>query len=235
MCFICSRSSKLTFQSNKRNLPPGATRLGIGLSSDATLLTSGTGDLSAWPLLITLDNIDPAVRRKSSNHSYMLLALLPKVRFIESNKDTSRTLRDRVFHTCLRIACAPLREIARHGKEMSDPKGQLRWCFTPISMYTVDLPEAMKLACVTQNCYPTTLATKEEFGSTHRKEPRAWSLNREKIDNLARRFDPVRELPEFAKAAAKENMTGVTESIWDGWDNSDPSIAITFDLLHGGL
>src|ERR1700748_2498726 len=94
-------------------LPRGATRLGIILASDGTLLTSGTGDLEAHPLMLSLDNIDSSVPRNSSNHAFLLLALLPKPKFRVNNTNVNRTLRDRVFHQCLRDVLEPLRRVAK--------------------------------------------------------------------------------------------------------------------------
>ena len=66
----------------KARLPPNATLLGITLSSDKTKLSTMTGDRVAHPLLITLANIDSAIRSSSSSHALSLLALLPVPKFV---------------------------------------------------------------------------------------------------------------------------------------------------------
>jgi hypothetical protein len=137
-------------------LPDGATRLGVILASDTTQLTTGTDDLTAHPLFITLDNIDSATRCKTSTHGLMLLVLLPKTKFNIKDRNLACALRDRVFHACIRSATAPLRPVARFGKLMSDGGGRLRNCYTVLAAYIVDHPEATRLAGVTLAVSPTT-------------------------------------------------------------------------------
>jgi hypothetical protein len=110
----------------QKELPDGATRLGIILSSDGTHLTSGSGDLAAHPLLLSLDNIHSLAHRNSSNHAWLLIALLPILKFPEDlHPDIVRTLRDRVLHKCLRIILDPLCKMSKSGQLMSDPHGRL--------------------------------------------------------------------------------------------------------------
>jgi len=221
----------------KDHLPEGATRVGVGLASDATHLTNGTGDLEAHPLFITLDNIDPEARRNQSNHAHLMTALLPKVKFIgEDDMDPNivRTVRDRLFHHCIRIVLAPLRRIARHGKLMSDPLGRLRMCYTVLSMYTVDYPEAIRLAGVIGFTSPVTLAHNEQLGDPFRHPPRFFSDTKKVIEEISLEADPVNELPKFVELALKHRLTGVTKLIWDNWPHSEPAYALTFDALHSG-
>ena len=61
-------------------LPPGTTLLGVVLSSDKTNILVMSGNCMAYPLLISLANIDASIRSKASMHAYLLLALLPTVK-----------------------------------------------------------------------------------------------------------------------------------------------------------
>jgi hypothetical protein len=213
-------------------LPEGATRLGVILASDATQLTTGTGDLSAHPLFITLDNIDSATRCKTSTNGLMLLALLPKVKFNMGDRYLARALRDRIFHACIRSATSSLRSVARFGQMMSDGAGRLRNCYTVLSAYIVDHPEATRLAGVTASVSPTTQATSREFGDAEMKERRWFSITKETIEKIKEIAHPVDDIEEFVRLSARNNLTGVDKLLWDGWDHCEPAIALCFDLLH---
>lgn len=203
------------------------------MASDATLLTSGSGDLEAHPLMITLDNIDSATRRNLSNHAFLLLALLPKPKFTPGlHKDIARCLRDRILHSCLRIILKPLFYVAKHGKLMSDPRGRLRQCFTLLSMYSVDYPEAVKLAGVTYNTSPVSVADGNTLGEDSAHDPRWAKDTLASIEKIKENVDPS-QLKQFAKYAAKHyNLSGVHELFWADWDQCEPSVALCFDLLH---
>lgn len=216
-------------------LPEGATRVGIILASDATLLTTGTGDLSAHPLLMTIDNIDSGVRRKSSCHAWVCIALLPKAKVTRSHYLTSRAVKDQIFHWCIRDVLEPLRKIAEHGKFMPDPLGQMRKCYTVLSMYTVDYPEATTLAGVIDFTSPVTVAGYHDLGNIKPCDRRWFADTRANIDAIRSEHDPATSLESFAKACFKERYTGVVEYLWDGWKHCEPSFALGFDILHSGL
>ena len=125
MCLIL----KLT--SPKARLPQGATLLGVVLSSDKMGLTSMTGDCTAHPLLITLANIDSAVRSSSSSHALKLLALIPVPKFTGVKKGLHGILENHLTHLCLNSISAPLKAAAQNGVWMSDYAGHIYiyiWC-----------------------------------------------------------------------------------------------------------
>jgi hypothetical protein len=70
----------------QEKLPVGATLLGTILSSDKTNISAMTGRQQAHPLLLSLANIDLSFWMKASNRAYVLLALLPIPKFINSDQ-----------------------------------------------------------------------------------------------------------------------------------------------------
>lgn len=164
----------------------------------------------------------------------MLLALLPKAKFAARDAHVNRALRDQVFHECLSIILEPLKKIAREGCFMSDPSGSVRFCFTTLSMYMVDLPEATRLAGVTSNCSPVSVATSNEFGSAEPADRRWLSVTKEKIEEVRRAFPPSVNFYTFVKNCRKNNLTGVTKLFWEDWPHAEPPIALSYDLLHSG-
>jgi hypothetical protein len=123
-----------------------------------------TGGRSAHPLLISLANISMEFRNKDLNNAYLLLALLPIPKFIHRKKPICGMLEARLYHKCLDIVLRPLKAAAQIGVMLSDPLGNLRWCFTPLVSFIVDTPEAQLIACVGGKTSPLTTANYQQFG-----------------------------------------------------------------------
>lgn len=58
-------------------LPPGATIAPVILASDKTSLSQFHGDKSAWPVYLTISNIEKSTRRKPWMHAAILVGYLP--------------------------------------------------------------------------------------------------------------------------------------------------------------
>ncbi|KAH7906142.1 hypothetical protein BJ138DRAFT_1016684 [Hygrophoropsis aurantiaca] len=135
-------------------IAPGASLLGVVLSSDKTNISIMTGNRMAHPLLISLANIDSNIRSKTSLNAYALLALLPVAKFIHPKSRVCSMSQDRLFHQCLDLVLKPLKVAAMVGIMMSDPAGQLRYCFTPLAAYIADTPEEALLASISARSSP---------------------------------------------------------------------------------
>ena len=109
------------------------------LLSDKTNISALVGDRCAHPLLLGLANIRMSTRLKSSSDAFLLAALLPIPKFIHKNKRMCGLLSDRLLHECLDIVLEPLKQAARVGLMMNDPLGNLRLCYTPLSVATARL------------------------------------------------------------------------------------------------
>ncbi|KAG1732353.1 hypothetical protein EDB19DRAFT_1640230 [Suillus lakei] len=133
---------------SQSKLPEDSTLLGVILSSDKTNITNMTGRCLTHPLLISLANIKMAVRNKASSHAFLLTALLPITEFLHLAKCMQGVLEARLIHHCLDIILKPLKQAAHIGRMMSDPVGNLRYCFTPLASYIMDTPKAAMLTCV---------------------------------------------------------------------------------------
>lgn len=138
-----------------------------------------TGDRSAHPLLISLANIAADFRLKSSHKAFVLLALLPVPKFLNRKKKLRGVHEARLIHACLDFVLAPLKIAASLGIMMSDPQGQLRYCYTLCAAYMVDTQEAIMLATVAgKNFAPhcCSVADYKKFGDPFRHEPRTAAL-----------------------------------------------------------
>ncbi|KAJ7029159.1 hypothetical protein C8F04DRAFT_1212028 [Mycena alexandri] len=105
----------------QEKLPEGATLLGAILTSDKTQLTAMMGNRSAYPILISLADIDMDFRAKASHHAFLLLSLLPIAKFLEKNSEIRGVLASRLFHAILYFILAPLKKAAEIGHMMTDP------------------------------------------------------------------------------------------------------------------
>ena len=120
----------------------GATILGVILSSDKTNLASMTGGRVIHPLLISLANLVMDFHAIATNHTFQLLALLPVPKFIHKDRKTCGVLENQLIHKCLDFILKPLKKAAEISIMLSDPVGSLRYAYTPLAAYIVDVAEA---------------------------------------------------------------------------------------------
>ena len=168
------RNSRFFFDLTKDQIPNGATLVGVVLSSDKTNISVMTGNRMAHPLLLSLANIDSAIRCKGSLHGHVLLMLLPVASFIHKKTRVCSLLSDRLVHECLDLVLNPLKIAAKVGIMMSNPVGNLRYCFTPLVAYIADTPEQCLLACISPKALPVSIphALLQELLKTSNKS--AW-------------------------------------------------------------
>jgi hypothetical protein len=190
-----------------------------------------TGNRIAHPLLISLANLKMNFRMKSSNHTFLLLALLPVPSFIHKNKRLRGMLRDRLVHECLDFVIQPLKTAARIGIMMSDPLGWRRFCFTPLAAYIVDTPESTLISGVAGKTSSVTMATYKQLGDNFRHEPRTASTTLAQLHLVEEKADPW-DLEAYFKAASQFHLNGVHRPFWMDWAMSDPSVFLTPEPLH---
>lgn len=208
------------------------------LSSDKTNISVMTGNRVAYPILLSLANLHMDVRMKASHHGFLLIGLIPCARFLTDNRKHRSMLLNRLVHHCLDIICAPLKLAARFGREMSDPCGQKRFCFTPLVSYIADTPEAALLACVGGKTSHVTMATYKQFGDGSQNEPRTRSTTLAQLAVIASQADPW-DLSAYGDAASKFRLNGVHLPVWRDWFcgltsslMADPYRFLTPEILH---
>jgi hypothetical protein len=82
-------------------LPDGATIIPIILASDKTQLSQHQGDVTAWPVYLTVGNIDRETRRKHSGPGMILLGFLPIPQM--DSKDEALRIKGEVYHQAMGI------------------------------------------------------------------------------------------------------------------------------------
>ncbi|KAG1856135.1 hypothetical protein F4604DRAFT_1590413 [Suillus subluteus] len=216
---------------SQKDLPEGASLLGVVLSSDKTKVSNIAGNHYAHPLLVSLANIDPSVRAKGSLHAYIPLALLPVAKFVHRNKRMRGVLADRLLHQCIDLVVEPLKQAACLGIMMSDPQGFSRYCFTPLVAYVADTPEELVVACAMMNSSPVTMATHKDFGDPIRHPPHNGSSTLANIAAIIASISPS-DLVAFFEACKHYNLNGVDLPFWRNWLAANPSSFLTPELLH---
>ncbi|KAI6008569.1 hypothetical protein EDC04DRAFT_2907000 [Pisolithus marmoratus] len=212
-------------------LPPGATLLGVVLSSDKTNILVMSGNCMAHPLLISPANIDACLCSKSSAHAYLLLALLPIAKFTHKTTHICSLLQDRLVHQALNVVLSPLKTATSVGVMMSDPKGNLCYCFTPLAAWIADTPEEGLLAGTAMKVSPVTTATSKEFGDPYQHPPCTAATTLTAICSACSQYS-LTDYKNFLKAMRWFQLNGVIEPCWNSWPLSDPSIFLTPEVLH---
>ena len=190
-----------------------------------------SGNHIAHLLLISLANIDPSVHSKGSLHSHLLLALLPVSSFILKNSQVRGLLSDRLFHHCLDIVLRPLKAAAAIGVMMSDPVGNLRYCYTPLVAYTADTPEQSLVSGMSTRASPISTAFHGQFGDNVLHPRRTADQTRNEIRTICSECDPD-DFIKFLKLAKVYGLNGVDIPFWIDWPLSDPAYFLKPEVLH---
>ena len=114
---------------------------------------------------------------------------------------------------------------------MSDPRGNLHYCFTPIAVWIADTPEESLLAGTSMKVSPVTTATATEFGDTYR-HPSCTAANTLTAIRTACSQYPPTDYKNFLKAIKRLQLNGVVKPCWKMWLLSEPSNFITPEMLH---
>ena len=185
----------------------------------------------AHPVLISLANIDASVRSKTSLHGYLLLALLPIPKFLHKNTCTCSMLQDWLVHQALNKVLHSLKVAATVGVMMSDPVGNLWYCYTLLASWIADTPEESLLSATSPKVSPVTTAMLKEFGDLFCHPSRTATLTLTAICTACAMHDPSDYL-KFLKVIWKLGLNGVIYPFFKGWPMSDPFDFFTLEVLH---
>ncbi len=86
-------------------MPPGATVVPVILATDKTLITKLRGDVSTWPVYITIGNISRDIRRKQTVPSKLLLGFILVFKDITKSADNEEAWRRKAkaYHESMRL------------------------------------------------------------------------------------------------------------------------------------
>ena len=138
----------------------------------------------AHPLLLSLANLDISFHMKASNHTYLLLTLLPVPKFIHTDSKICGVLENHLLHECLDFILEPLKIAARIGIMMCNALGSLQYVFTPLASYVIDTPESAMLASIGGKTLSVTMASHKTFGDAFQHEPQTASTTLAQLQAL---------------------------------------------------
>ncbi|TBU37388.1 hypothetical protein BD309DRAFT_995129 [Dichomitus squalens] len=205
-------------------LPPNVTVAPLILASDKTTLSRMSGDKTAWPVYLTLGNINKNIRRRPSSHATILLGYLPAMK-LECFSEKRRSLKGyRLFHKCMRSLLEPLVVAGRDGVLMTCADGRQRRVYPILAAYVADHPEQCLISrCTESSCPKCTVKPKGRGEPSYRpyKNP----------------DDVVAILKQAAMGQVKASELDsrglcAIEPFWDGLPHCDIFTALTPDIFH---
>ncbi|KAI0357940.1 hypothetical protein OH77DRAFT_1316748 [Trametes cingulata] len=205
-------------------LPEGATIAPVILASDKTTLSRFSGDKSAWPVYLSIGNIEKATRRKPSMRATVLLGYIP-VSKLEcfSQKSRRKVEGFRLYHECMRALLEPLIKAGRDGVEMVCADGRLRRIYPILAAYIADHPEQCLVTCCQENFCPKCPVSPNERG-----EPKEGPLKKaDDVDAVLRAAVEGERREEFEALGLRP-----VQPFWCDLPHSDIFSCITPDILH---
>ncbi|KAI0361041.1 hypothetical protein OH77DRAFT_1443024 [Trametes cingulata] len=206
-------------------LPADATVAPVILASDKTNLTVLRGDQVAWPVYLTIGNIDKSLRRKQSAYATVLLGYLP-VSKGEAFLDGSRSeALYRLFHRCMQAVLEPLIEAGKEGVLMTCADGKIRRVFPILAAYVADHPEQCLVACCLENRCPRCLVGRLDRGGQQSSPAREQAAITEILGHIGRGEPPPAEREAWG-------IRPVPDPFWASLPHADIFSCITPDILH---
>ncbi|KAI0369263.1 hypothetical protein BV20DRAFT_997121 [Pilatotrama ljubarskyi] len=205
-------------------LPEGATIAPVILASDKTTLSRFSGDKSAWPVYLSIGNIEKSTRRKPSMRATVLLGYIPVSKLECFSQKSRRKLEGfRLYHECMRALLEPLVKAGRDGVEMVCADGRLRHIHPILAAYIADHPEQCLVTCCQENFCPKCPVSPNERG-----EPKEGPLkNVDDVDSVLQAAVGGERRKEFEVLGLRP-----VQPFWSGLPHSDIFSCITPDILH---
>ncbi|KIL56918.1 hypothetical protein M378DRAFT_16626 [Amanita muscaria Koide BX008] len=190
---------------DNEDIPNGATIAPIILATDKTQLTVFSGDKQAWPVYLTIGNIDKKIRRRPSSHATILVGYLP-VSKLECISKKQRSI-----------------DAGANGIEMTCADGWVRHVYPILAAYVADFPEQCLVACCMENWCPRCLVEPRKRGSPTLSILRDHDATVETLTQQAEGLQPEKYI--------KEGLRPVNP-FWKDLPHVDIFLCFTPDIHH---
>jgi hypothetical protein len=183
---------------------------------------------------MTIGNIPKDIRRKPSQHAYILLGYLPTTRLEHiTNKSARRRTVGNLFHTCMAEILAPLKTAGVEGHAMESGDGVVRRIHPICACFVADYPEqVLAVGIKTGECPGCTVNRDKlgdsEFNTLDNKPFR--DIN--KILDALNTLDVSNDYSDFARTCAHLSVKPLAEPFWKALPFTNIYRAITPDVLH---
>jgi hypothetical protein len=181
---------------------------------------------------MTIGNIPKDIRRKPSQHAYVLLGYLPTTRLEHiTNKAARRRTVGNLFHTCMAGILEPLKTAGIEGHAMASGDGAIRRAHPIYACFVADYPEQILAVGVkTGECPGCKVHRNDlgEFGALADSPFR--DIN--KILDALEALDDSNDYSDFAQTCADLSVKPLAEPFWKELPFTNIYQAITPDVLH---
>lgn len=212
-------------------LPEDSTVVPIILSSDKTELSTFSGDKTAYPLYMTLGNIDKSIRRKPTYGAQVLIGYLPTTSLdgTDLTDEAARITRSRLFHKLLSVILESLKRVAETGVELTSADGSVRLCHPIQACYVADYPEQCLVACTRygRTC-PKCDITWQHLGDNFKGDPRS----QEETIHRIRRAGKMGTATRTNEVLKQYGLNNIPDPFFADWPHANIHTAITPDILH---
>ncbi|KAF8261595.1 hypothetical protein EI94DRAFT_1780209 [Lactarius quietus] len=208
---------------------PGATIVPVIVSTDKTQLTHFQNK-SAYPVYMTIGNIQKNIRRKTLSQAYVLLGYLPTTKLeLEKNKAKRRRLTTNLYHACMHCILDPLISAGRDGVFMSTAEGIVHRNHPILACFIGDYPEQVLTTCSVSGDCPVCGTTCKDLGHfdvddvPHPRKP----------DEFLEALDSFwRNSAGFLRICSDICMKPVPQPLWHGLPHVNIHQSMTPDVLH---
>lgn len=195
----------------------------IILATDKTRLTLFSGDKEAWPVYLTIGNIDKKIRRRPSARATTLIAYLPVTK-LECFTDNERSnVGYQLFHQCMESLLEPLKTLGIEGVDMTCADGWVRRVYPILAAYVADFPEQCLVACCQQSRCPRCLVPQDKRGSPGWWDPRD---HKKTVETLTQRAEGLK-----TRAFISQGLRRV-QPFWASLPHTDIFQCFTPDIHH---
>jgi hypothetical protein len=207
-------------------LPENATAAPLIISVDKTRLSILSGDKQAWPVYLTIGNIQKSVRRRPSSRAQVLLGYLPVTKLLCFKKSERSVQGHRLFHHAMKTLLTPLIEAGTYGRSMTCADGHVRCVFPILASYVADFPEQCLVTCNKERRCPVCIVPEDQRGnhgpifSLRDPDETLTALRtHQSDDSAASRFED-------------EGLRNIPDPFWADLPHANIFACMTPDLLH---
>ncbi|KZT33782.1 hypothetical protein SISSUDRAFT_992677, partial [Sistotremastrum suecicum HHB10207 ss-3] len=211
-------------------LPESSTVIPLLISTDKTVLAR-FGNQNAYPVYLSIGNIDKDVRKRPSSGAWCLIGFLPVGKFDDEtlSNPAARKARFRLFHAAMRKILRPLIKAGTDGVDMTDPIGYVRHCYPVLAVYPCDYPE-QTLVCCTR--YGTTCPICDTVKTDFTKNRKGKRRKQDETLTCLRKAGGCETDKEAYEALDEHDLVFVPCPFWADFPHTNIHGVTTPDILH---
>ena len=188
------------------------------------MLSQFRGDMQAWPVYLTIGNIEKETQCKPSEHVAVLIGYIPVTKpdcFMKAARPLAGYC---LFHLCMSKILNPLVNAGKNGVEMVCADGFIRQVYPILTAYIADHLEQCLVACCKENRCPRCAVHPDQRG--------------ELVDSILRDPEKILKVLERKRKGKKpkqfddDGLRAVYDPFWKDLPHVNIFAAITPDILH---